>query len=138
MNRGGLLKTRFYWLASQFPGFGSGNKPEQQQSRQDHEHAEETDLPFFEFQDLLKQTAPAVWRHHGHQPLQDEHQAHREQEGFEQGLLSGWRVARRATHSFEKLGTARIEHHHVALAVEAGFVSLKDAIKLRKLGVATK
>lgn len=117
--RGRLLKTRFYRLGSQIPGFGSGNKPEQQQSANNHEHSEESDLTIVELQKLLKQTPPPVRRKHGHQTLQDEHQAQRQQEGFEQNLLPRRRAASRTAHPFKELGTAGVQHHHVAFAVEA-------------------
>jgi hypothetical protein len=116
----------------------SGQKPDRAQTRQDHEQAKESDLSVFELQELLKQAPPPQWRHHRHQALQDEHQAQGQQEGVKQDLLSGCRTARCAAHAFEELGTARIQHHDIAFAVEAGFVSFQAAVELGKLRISAK
>ena len=117
----------------------SGNPPKQHQASDDHEHAKKPDLPILQLQELFKQASPPQWRDHGHQALQDEHEAQSQQEGLTQGLLPGRSAsACRAAHGLEKVRAGRVEHHHIRLAGKGGFVGLQAPIELRKLRIFAK
>ena len=103
----------------------SGNPPEQHQASDDHEQPEKPDLPILQLQQLLEQATPPQWRDHGHQALQDEHEAQSQQEGLTQDLLSGRSAGtRRAAHGLEKVRAGRVQNHHVGLAGKGGFIRL--------------
>lgn len=104
--------------------------PEHQKTRQDADQTKKTDLAVLQHHELRHFVAPTLGRHEREDTFENQHQPERDPQriavkAHTRGLLLLRRwgaAATAASKSFEEVARG-IDHHHVALFAERGFVS---------------
>jgi hypothetical protein len=103
--------------------------PEHQKTTQNADQAEKANLTVLQHHELCHFVAPTLGRHEGHDAFKNKHQPERDPQriavkAHTRGLLLLRRwgaAATAATQGFEEVARW-VDHHHVALFAERGFV----------------